>query len=153
MRVLSAPRIGGVRIDDPKCDLYLIDPDEAALSMRLERYETIAAAIEARGLGFSRVLEVAGMLARRASVSENWYVSLRRANNPSEINKVARAIAEWADGDSIAAHHAYAADLFCTEDRAKKAGRNSVMHPAHRAWLRRAYGVKLVSIAELAAVL
>jgi hypothetical protein len=153
MRIISAPRIGSVRVDDPKGDLYLADADEAALSMRLGRYESIATAIEARGLGFAKLLVVAELLARRAAFSENWYVSLKRASASSDIKKVARAVAEWADGDSVAAHYAYAIDLFCTEDRAKKAGRQSVMHSAHRAWFRRVYGVKFVDIGELAAAL
>jgi hypothetical protein len=114
MRILSAPRIGGVRIDDPNGILYVKDADEAALSIRLERYESVGTAIEARGLGFGKVLRVAELLARRASVSESWYVSLKRASDPTEIKKVASAVAEWADGDSVAAHYAYGADFFCT---------------------------------------
>lgn len=153
MRVLSAPRIGTVRINDPDGDLYVKDPDREALSMRLKRYEAIATAIEARGLGFARVLKVAGLLANRASGAQSGEVELGRESDRRSINKVARAIAEWADGDSVAAHYAYAGDLFCTEDRATKAGASSVMHPSHRAWLARAFGVKLVTLAELAAVI
>ncbi len=132
MRILNAPRNGCIRIDDSSGDLYAKDADERALAARLERFESIAAAIEARGLGYAHMLKVARFA-------------------PSDLKKVARAIAEWADGDSLAAHHAYANDLFCTEDRARKAGRDSVMHPAQRGWLKRAYGVEFVSIAELAA--
>jgi hypothetical protein len=150
MRILSAPRIGGVRINDPSGELYLKDPDEEAQSMRLKRYEAIAVAIEARGLGFARALKVAELLANRASGAQSGFVKRACASDRRSINKVARAMAEWADGDSVAAHYAYAGDLFCTEDRARKAGASSVMHPSHRAWLGRAFKVKLVTIAELA---
>jgi hypothetical protein len=153
MRILSAPRIGSVRIDDPTGDRYVADADESALALRLERYESIAAAIEKRGLGFARVLKLARRLARRAPAPEHWTDSLKRATEPGEPRKVARAVAEWADGDSVAAHHGYGNDLFCTEDRAGKAGRDSVMHPAYRNWLRRGYGVHFVTLAELAALL
>ena len=139
MRMLRAPRIGGVRSNDPSDDLYRKDPDQEALSTRLKRYEAITTAIEARGLGFAQVAKVAGLLTKPGRQSD------RRS-----INKVARANAEWADGDSVAAHYAYAGDFFCTEDRARKAGASSVMHPSHRAWLGRAFGVKLVTIAGLA---
>ncbi|MBS0420125.1 MAG: hypothetical protein JSR66_20610 [Proteobacteria bacterium] len=132
MRILNVPRNGCVRIDDSSGELYAMDADEGALAARLERFESIAAAIEARGLGYAHMLKVARF-------------------SPSDMKKVARAVAEWADGDSLAAHHGYANDLFCTEDRAVKAGRDSVMHPAQRGWLKRAYGVEFVSIAELAA--
>jgi len=127
LRILEAPRTGSRRIEDPNGELYAKDADEAALSARLRRYESIATAIEARGLGFARMLK-----------------------KPGSQRKVARAVAEWADGDSVAAHHAYANDLFCTEDRASKAGRKSIMHPAYRRWLRRAYGVEFVTISEIA---
>jgi hypothetical protein len=123
MRILSAPRAGSTRTLSG--ELYASDADE---STRLQRYELIAAAIEARGLGYARVSRVAR----------------------GDSRKFARAVAEWADGDSVAAHHSYANDLFCTQDRAARAGRDSVLHPAHRGWLRRVYGVEFVDIAELA---
>jgi hypothetical protein len=130
LRILSAPRESSSRIDDPSGELYAKDADEAAVSMRLQRYESIVAAIEGRGLGFARVMKT-----------------------PGSGRKAARAVAEWADGDSVAAHHGYANDLFCTEDRAARAGRRSVMHPAYRGWLHRAYGVEFVTLAELAVLL
>jgi len=150
MRMLRAPRINGVRINDPSGDLYCKDPDQEALSTRLKRYEAITSAIEARGLGFAQAAKVAGLLTDRASGAQSGDVKPGRESDRRSINEVARAIAEWADGDSIAAHYAYAGDLFCTEDRARKAGASSVMHPSHRAWLGRAFAVKLVTIAGLA---
>jgi hypothetical protein len=124
MRILSAPRAGSTRILGG--ELYASDTHE---STRLTRYQSIAAAIEARGLGYARLSKVATSGSRK------------------------RAVAEWADGDSVAAHHGYANDLFCTEDRAVRAGRDSILHPAHRGWLRRVYGVEFVNIAELAKLL
>jgi hypothetical protein len=129
MRILGAPRIGSSGIDDPRGDFYAKDADEGAIATRLQRYKSIAAAIEARGLGYARVSKFA----------------------KSDSRKLARAVAEWADGDSVAAHHGYGNDLFCTQDRAVRAGRDSVMHPANRGWLRRVYGVEFVNIAQLAA--
>jgi hypothetical protein len=123
MRILSAPRADSTRILTP--DVYATNADE---STRLERYATIAAAIEARGLGYARMSKVA----------------------KSDPKKFARAVAEWADGDSVAAHHSYANDLFCTQDRAVRAGRHSVLHPANRGWFRRVYGVEFVTLSELA---
>lgn len=124
IRIPSAPRAGNTRI--LSAELYASDADEPA---RLKRYESIAAAIEARGWGYARVSKV----------------------GTSDARKLARAVAEWADGDSVAAHHSYSNDLFCTQDRAVRAGRDSVMHPANRGWLRRVYAVEFVDIAQLAA--
>jgi hypothetical protein len=126
MRILSAPRTGSTRILSG--DLYAHDADESA---RLRRYESIAAAIEARGLGYARMARVA----------------------QADSRKFARAVAEWADGDCVAAHHSYTNDLFCTQDRAVRAGRNSLMHPANRGWLRRVFGVEFVDIVGLAKLL
>ena len=123
MHILSTPRAGSTRILTP--DVYASDADE---STRLERYATTSAAIEARGLGYARMEKVAR----------------------SDSKRFARAVAEWADGDSVAAHHSYANDLFCTQDRAVRAGRHSVLHPAHRGWFRRVFGVEFVTVAELA---
>lgn len=150
MRILEAPRVGGVRIADPSGELYAKDTDEGALANRLMRFESIAAAIEARGLGHARLLKVARSLDRGVGF-ESGRADIIRASSPRDRRKVARAVAEWADGDSVSAHYAYANDLFCTEDRAAKAGRDSVMHPAQRDWLQRTYGIEIVSIAELAA--
>jgi hypothetical protein len=86
-----------------------------------------------------------------ANAREVARATFDRTRSPTDARKVARAFAEWADGDSVAAHYGYANDLFCTEDRAVRAGRHSVMHPAQRSWLRRVYGVEFVNIAELAA--
>jgi hypothetical protein len=144
MRILSAPRAGSTRILSG--DLYASDVDE---STRLQRYSSIASAIESRGLGFARMSKIARVLAPGGSDSES--ANSNRVIASGEARRVARAVAEWADGDSVAAHHSYANDLFCTQDRAKRAGRDSILHPAHRGWLRRVYGVEFVDIAELAA--
>jgi len=146
LRILSAPRPGSTPIDVFDGELYAKDLNPLT---RLERYEAIAAAIEARGLGFARVLKVAPSRVGPGSPSD--LASVDRASSPGDMTKVARAVAEWADGDSVAAHYGYANDLFCTQDRAARAGRYSVMHPAQRSWLHRVYNVEFVSIAELAA--
>jgi hypothetical protein len=143
LRILSAPRPGGTPIAALDGKLYAKDMNPLA---RLDRHEAIAAAIESRGLGFARVLKVAPALR-----SPGELAGIYRAGSPGDKTKVARAIAEWADGESVAAHYGYANDLFCTQDRAARAGRFSVMHPAQRSWLHRVYGVEFVSIAELAA--
>jgi len=147
LRILSAPRPGGTPIDSLDGELYAKDINSLT---RLERYEAIAAAIEARGLGFARVLKVARSRSHGPD-SPSGLGCVDRASSPGDLTKVARAVAEWADGDSVAAHYGYGNDLFCTQDRAARAGRDSVMHPAQRSWLQRVYGVEFVSIAGLAA--
>jgi len=147
LRILSAPRPGGTPIDALDGELYAKDVNPLT---RLTRYESITAAIEARGLGRARMLKVAPSRSHGADPPSRL-ASIDRASYPGDLTKVARAVAEWADGDSVAAHYGYGNDLFCTQDRAARAGRDSVMHPAQRSWLQRVYGVEFVSIAELGA--
>lgn len=154
MRALRAPRIGGIRIEDPDGKVYALDPPtEAELGERLDRYMEVARQIEARGAGFARVEKLAARFALRANIAEPWFRSLDRAVNDAENIEVHKAIAEWSDGDSVAAHIGYANDYFCTLDEGKSAGASSVFDSANRSWLQSTYGIEIVSPADLAAKL
>jgi hypothetical protein len=69
-----------------------------------------------------------------------------------ETREVARAIAEWSDGDSVAAHYGYGNDFFCTGDEARP-GHPSILDAANRAWLTADFSVCFCTIPELAACL
>jgi hypothetical protein len=151
MRILGAPRIGGVRIDDPNNTIYFQEiPDSIAQSARLDSYVAAARAIESRGVGFAIIQSLAAKFALRAGVTEPWYKSLERAKDVHDENKVKRGVAEWADGDSMAAHIGYGIDYFCTEDAAKSAGANSIFSVENCAWLNQQFGVKFVTLSDLA---
>jgi hypothetical protein len=66
-----------------------------------------------------------------------------------EEKSIAKATAEWADGDSIAAHIGYGGDYFCTNDQGGQAGINSVMHHDNIAILASHFGLKVVSPEQL----
>jgi len=83
-------------------------------------------------------------------VTEPWYSSLDRANSSEEV-EIANAIAEWADGDTVAAHIGFQIGYLCTGDKGAKAG-NSIFDSTQRAWLSATYGVQLLTISELAAI-
>ncbi len=152
-RILGTPRIGLPVIDDPSHTLFAIELDNDALSKRLDRYFDTAAAVEGRGLGITQVQGLAAKFAQRDDATEHWFHSLVRAKNIHEENAAKRACAEWADGDSIAAHVGYGIDLFCSEDKGKSAGGiASVLDAENRAWLTATYGVKFITLTELAAM-
>jgi hypothetical protein len=66
---------------------------------------------------------------------------------------VQRAIAEWADADSVASHIGFGIDIFCSDDKGKSTGgAPSILDPTHRAWLTATYGMKFVTLSELAAL-
>jgi hypothetical protein len=82
-----------------------------------------------------------------------WFKSLGKAEDIHETRAVGRAVAEWADGDSVAAHYGYRNDFFCTLDAGKgegKRGDPAVLDAANRAWLSADYGIQFITIAELA---
>jgi hypothetical protein len=82
-----------------------------------------------------------------------WFTALGAAKGIHERREVARAVAEWADADSIAAHYGYGNDVFCTLDFAKaetKRGEPAVFDPDNRAWLAENFGIQFVTLARLA---
>jgi hypothetical protein len=180
MRALRGPaRPGWIRINDVDGSFFEPDRSEEGLSERLDRASRVASAIEARGVGFvvvkslaayfserdradvaanqekafalvEEMLARAGLHAPRIPVEEPWFTSLLRAKDIHEERQVQRAIAEWADADSVAAHVGYGIDFFCTEDEGKTGGASSVLDAANRAWLQATYSVKFVTLSGLA---
>jgi hypothetical protein len=149
VRVLAAPRIAMPKIDDAEKRVYVYEEDETALGARLDRFHDAARAIEERGFGTTPIVKIATRLAKKAGVTEPWYRSLTRASSAEE-KEIASALAEWADGDTIAAHIAYQINYLCTGDQAR--ARISIFNPAQRTWLTQSFGVRFVTIAELAAM-
>jgi hypothetical protein len=68
----------------------------------------------------------------------------------SENGVIAKAVAEWADGDSVASHIAINGDYFCTNDSAKKAGSNSVLSAKNVKVLYEEYRFRKITPTELA---
>lgn len=152
MKVLKAPRIGALLITDPD-GKYFVPETPQETTQRIAKYQTVAREIEDRGAGMSVLLALAHQMAKRDGAKEPWFHSLKRAKDVHEENAVKRAIAEWADADSVAAHVGYGIDLFCTGDAGKSAGTVSVHDAGNRAWLLAAHGVRFVTVPELAAML
>jgi hypothetical protein len=150
MRLLRAPRMGGLLIKDPDGTVYIEEADEAATGRRVTTFHSILRELDARQVGFAQVKQLAARFAARDNVTEPWYQSLQRAADVHEQNAVQRAVAEWADGDSIAAHIAYGLDYFCTGDEGKSSGSASVFDASSRAWLTSAHGVQFVTMIQLA---
>jgi hypothetical protein len=150
MKLLSVPRIGNIRVDDPDGTRYLAEPDAGELARRLERFHEAATAIEARGLGCAQAQRIAREIEAEVGGYHSFIFYLGSPRNPAERNKISRAIAEWADGDSVAAHYGYDIDLFCSEDFGKNASPMSVLNDANRAWLTSAFGIKFVTLGQLA---
>jgi hypothetical protein len=149
IRLLGAPRIGMRRAED-QC--YAVD-GRVKLEERLDRFFTLGREIEKRGLGSSRAKAVAMWLGGGALPSGPWFKSLGKAGDIHEIRAVGRPVAEWPDGDSVAAHYGYGNDFFCTLDAGRgesKRGDPAILDAANRAWLSADCGIQFVTIAQLA---
>ena len=152
MRLLRAPRLGSQNINDPDGTVFASEADEAELDKRLRLYQSVLRELDIRGVGFIQVKQLASKFATRAKVQEPWFQSLQRAVDVHEENAVIRAVAEWADGDSVAAHIGYGLDFFCTGDEGKSAGAASVFDVANRAWLTTTFGTIFITMPKLAAM-
>lgn len=151
IKLLGAPRIGMPRVELPDGDPYAVET-EAALAARIDRFHDLGRAIEQRELGSIPAKKVAQRFAARAAPSNPWFKILGAARDIHETREVARAVAEWPDGDSIAAHYGYANDVFCTGDEAGS-GRPSILDSANRAWLESTYGIRFATLQGLAAAI
>jgi hypothetical protein len=135
-------------------DFYASETDEELVG-RWDRFVTLARGIEARGFGHPRVLAIAARWADRAP-NEPWYRVLGTAKDITEEREVARAVAEWSDADSNAAHYGYGNDLFCTQDMAAgeaSRGDAAILDADNRQWLSSNFGVRFGSLGDLAALL
>jgi hypothetical protein len=145
--LLGTPRVGMPRAEEQ----FYATEDPAALGERLDRFTSILTQIESRGLGSARAEKIAARFPRPAMGP--WFNALGAAKDIHEKREVARAVAEWADADSIAAHYAYRNDFFCTLDAAKaetKRGEPAVFDADNRAWPTENFGVQFVTLAQLA---
>jgi hypothetical protein len=136
-KVMRIPRIGYLFNRD------LLETDYVAYDEAIpKRFGDVVQIIESRGGGMAQLL----------SFGRNYATNLQNAMEltpDSKIQKVADAVAEWADGDSVAIHLAHGNHFFCTLDNAKKAGQKSVMHSSNVEYLTQMVNLKKVSPDEL----
>jgi hypothetical protein len=151
LKVLKAvPRTGAEPITDPTGEYYLSRGDNAELRTWIEKIHEVAWEIEARGVGFAQVKEL-GQLMDVLDPTTIWFQSIDKAADIHQKREVERAFSEWADGDSVAAHVAYGIDIFCSCDFGKSnATKPSVLDVINRAWLTQTYGVRFMTLEELA---
>lgn len=157
MRILHIPALN---LQLPK---YLRDRPEfyASHLFETQRYADqfweIAGAIEARGAGGAMIKALiqrfAAGLPETVTVSGSGTQLLAYAKNEAEETSISKAVAEWADGDLVAAHIASGNEFLCSEDRGRSAAGPAVFDDSNRAWLKETYGVAIVSVRELAAQL
>jgi hypothetical protein len=115
-------------------DQSLFAPTSGAENEREQRQIDILTRIESRGVGRALFHAVGG-----------W----KAANGAVQNEKMfAKACAEWADGELVAAHIAYRNDILCTNDLARGAG-VSIFDQINRAWLLTEFGVRFATLDDV----
>jgi hypothetical protein len=122
-----------------------------------DRFGNAAAAIEARGLGSALLTAIGNRIRQRSPLNAHIAISgvqwLQYAEDEAEQKEIAKAIAEWADGCLVASHIGYENDVLCTEDQANHVRGASVFDATNRTWLSATYGVTVLTIRQLAALM
>jgi hypothetical protein len=144
-KILKFPRIGGLVNNDIEKHYFQQEGEE--LTKYLDKVNKVGREIEKSGAGIAFIKNI-GL---KYHPSE-WKEGIKLSPD-SEINPIAKAFAEWADGDSIASHIAFGGDYFCTRDSAGGAGSKSVFSVINQTWLSDHYGLKTITPENLAALL
>jgi hypothetical protein len=139
--ILRCPRIAVPLAPEVDPTWYAADTDIASRQMR---FEDALKAIEDRGVGIAVLKAVGREFLKRDGKSGEWHEGLALSRDGHDEGKIKRGWAEWADGDSMAAHIAYQNDYFCSRDEAVSAGL-SIFNENNQAWLKKTYNVSIVS--------
>jgi hypothetical protein len=137
MRLMRAPRMT-IPVPALMLDLSVFadETDVPTSAARDNRWGDIMTTIEQRGVGSAALRILQERAGGRVEAIEE--------------REFARVVAEWADGDSVAAHVAYKNAIFCTQDQGKSASGSSILDEDNRQWLAQIYEVEFATIMELA---
>jgi len=140
--IARLPWIGG--LVNPEVDAVRFKQEGENLSKYLDTVFEVARKIEEKGAGITQIKEIGSQYGEKV-----WLKGLKKAPE-SDREKIAKAAAEWADGDSVAISIALGCDYFCTRDQAKGAGNKSVLSQKNLEWLNAAYGFQTITPEGLA---
>lgn len=140
-KLLRCPRVAGAQNVDLKDEWFHSTSHEYA-----NKFGVVGRRLERSGAGIALIKAIGKKYTSSAGL---WLDGIAVAP-ASEDASIAKAVAEWADADSVAAHVANGNAFFCTNDIAVGAGTVSTFSAPNRQWLEADYGVKFVTPTELA---
>lgn len=143
--IIYLPRVAG--ITNREIEGYKYQMDEITLGQYLDKVFEVGRRITELQAGDYDARE----LARKYNPDAGFKGFADAPESESGI--IAKAVAEWADGDSVAAHIAIGGAYFCTNDEAKSAGSKSILSPTNQQILLRDYGFKTIAPTALAILL
>jgi len=140
-KIVRLPRIGSFTNEEVEKCRYRVPKSE--LEAYHARVSEIRNQIESHNAGFAHLKSIA------AKYGTGLTDGISKAPDSEEQN-IIKAVAEWADGDSVAICIALDCDCFCTRDKAKKGGVDSVLSTPNIAWLKKDHGFEVISPEDLA---
>lgn len=143
IKILKSPRIGmPFNIDLPK-EIFYQDTD---VHLRMDRMGKIVRDFPEAGFeSFKKYINSLG-------IQQPWQTHLNEIPQTEEI-KFAKAVAEWADGDTVSACYGYEINHLCTADQAQNAGNDSIFSVGNRKRLAEDYQLSILSPADLVDIL
>lgn len=145
LKIAACPRIGG--LTNPEIEAATLKLDGDILTKYLDTVYAVGREIESKNAGISHIKQIGK---KYKSIDDNHWLDGLKRSPETEGKNIAKAAAEWADGDSVAISIALNCDYFCTRDQAKGAGNNSILSPANISWLQSTYGFKTITPEALA---
>lgn len=142
VKLLHCPRLGNQQNPDVLDSDYVAQSSEDLESVS-RIFSIVVQEIENLGCGMRWLTDIGEKYA------DHWRDGLRSAPQ-SEAIDIAKAVAEWADADSLAAHIAYGNDVFCTLDVGKSAGSKSILSKSNLDSLKSRYGLRVHGPKEIA---
>ena len=139
-KIIRFPRIGGlVNAEVEECIHKFSDVE---LKNYLDKVFTVAKHIENLNSGYKWIENIG------KKYDSKILDGIGKAPD-SENGDIAKAVAEWADGDTVACAVGINSDYICTNDRAKSAGNNSVFSKDIIELLANDYEFKIITPKEL----
>lgn len=151
----TGKEMGNFHLDDEIYPLYKPNGGITELVRCMDKVHELSRNLGCKGVGKAAAIELGVKLTQkyRSGEDELFHRGLGHAKTKSEREDVAKAVAEWADGDSIAAHYGFGMDLFCSEDFGKSSKKASVLDEDHRRWLKSDFDIDFVTLIDLARML
>jgi len=138
-QIIKLPRVAGVVNPDIEAHFYKHND----LDAYHDKVFKLGREIELKQAGMFHIKELG------KKYNAQWTTGIEQAPE-NETGNISKAIAEWADGDSVACHIAVGGDYLCTRDTAKKAGDKSIFSESNIKWLNSEYDFHIISPEELA---
>ncbi len=143
--IIHLPRIAGITNKDIEGHKYKMDNN--TLTKYLDKVFEVGKRITEMEAGDYEI--------RQLALKYNPEVGLHGIGDApdSENGVIAKAIAEWADGDSVASHIAIGGNYFCTNDKAVSGGLKSIFSATNLDILKEEYDFKTISPTDLTKLL